>query len=128
VVYIGSVDSKLYAYNAQSGALLWSVVTGDVINASPAVANGVAYIGSEDGVIYAYNASNGASLWTATTGDYIIASPTVADGMVYVTSADGKLYAYALNAGNNAVYKMRTTEPPSFSTLHPDFRLKPAAP
>ena len=86
------------------------------------------YVGSYDNRLYAYSAATGALLWSATTGNAIGSSPAVANGMIYVGSDDSSLYAYALNAGNNAVYKgRRKTEPPSFSVLHPDFRLKPAA-
>lgn len=48
--------------------------------------------------------------------------------MVYVGSEDARLYAYALNAGSNAVHKRNNTQPPSFTTLHPDFRLKASEP
>jgi outer membrane protein assembly factor BamB len=93
------------------------------------VANGVVYVGSADDNLYAYNAATGAPLWSATAGGpHYSSSPAVANGMVYVGSFDHNLYAYALNAGNDAVYKRGKTQPPSFSTLHPDFRLKPAAP
>src|SRR5207244_10623492 len=41
VVYIGSRDSKLYAFKAMTGALLWSAPTGGEIQvSSPAVASG----------------------------------------------------------------------------------------
>jgi outer membrane protein assembly factor BamB len=59
VVYIGSADDNLYAYNAATGALLWSATTGSVVR-STAMANGVVYVGSQDGKLYAYalNAGN----------------------------------------------------------------------
>ena len=53
VVYVGSVDGKLYAYHATTGALLWSATTGSYINSSPAVANGMVYVGSADQNLYA---------------------------------------------------------------------------
>jgi len=52
----------------------------------------------------------------------------VANGMVYVGSEDAKVYAYALNAGSNAVYERNKTQLASFTTLHPDFRLKASEP
>src|SRR5258708_6258241 len=60
VVYVGSQDFHLYAFNAAgcSGQAicrpLWTAQTGDYINSSPAVANGVVYIGSNDGKLYAF--------------------------------------------------------------------------
>ena len=52
VVYVGSDDFKLYAFNAASGQLLWSAAAGGQINTSPAVANGIVYIGSDK--LYAF--------------------------------------------------------------------------
>ena len=105
VVYVGSDDNKLYAFDADGcGAAtcepLWTATTGGDIDSSPAVANGVVYVGSEDNKLYAFDADGcGAAtcrpLWTATTGGNVDSSPAVANGVVYVGSDDNKLYAFA---------------------------------
>jgi outer membrane protein assembly factor BamB len=79
VVYVGSFDDKLYAFNASTGAVLWIAMTGSIVQSSPAVANGVVYVGSYDHKLYAYNASGSGStscapLWTATTGSDAVSS------------------------------------------------------
>ena len=48
--------------------LLWKYTTGNMVESSPAVVDGVVYIGSGDGNVYALNATNGAKLWNYTTG------------------------------------------------------------
>ena len=99
VVYVGSVDTKVYALNASTGALIWSYATGNAVYCSPTVANGVVYIGSYDHKIYALNAGTGALKWSYTTGNSVYNSaPAVANGMVYVGSYDDKIYA--LNAAS----------------------------
>ena len=70
--------------------------TGNYVDSSPAVANGVVYVGSDDRNVYALNASTGAKLWSYTTGDIVYSSPAVANGVVYVGSYDDNVYA--LNA------------------------------
>jgi eukaryotic-like serine/threonine-protein kinase len=55
VVYIGSLDDKVYALNASTGALLWSYTTGNEVYDSPVVANGVVYVGSDDDKVYAFS-------------------------------------------------------------------------
>jgi outer membrane protein assembly factor BamB len=75
---------------------VWSYTAGNVVNSSPAVANGVVYIGSWDYNLYALNAGTGALLWSYTTGNYVYSSPAVANGMVYIGSSDDKVYAFAL--------------------------------
>jgi outer membrane protein assembly factor BamB len=78
----------------------WSSSTRDLIDSSPAVANGAVYVGSNDGKLYAFNASSGDGLWAASTG-YLIyySSPAVANGVVYVGSYDHKLYAFNASSG-----------------------------
>ena len=59
-VYVGSsegnvyaLEGNVYALNATTGAKLWCYTTGDDVDSSPAVANGVVYVGSGDGNVYA---------------------------------------------------------------------------
>ena len=101
VVYVGSNDGYVHAFNASTGAKLWKYKTGSYINySSPAVANGIVYIGSWDDNVYALNASTGAKIWSFKTGNYIDSSPAVVNGIVYIGSADSNLYA--LNAKTGA--------------------------
>ena len=101
VVYVGSNDAKLYAFdangvtNCSGGACtpLWTATTGGAIASSPSVAGGVVYVGSNDGKVYAINA-DGTPRWTGSTGGPIASSPAVANGVVYVGSNDAKLYAF----------------------------------
>ena len=122
IVYVGSYDGSLYAFNATTGAQLWSVYTSGNIYSSPAVADGVVYLGS-GGSLDAFDAATGAELWSATTGALVYSSPAVSNGMIYVGSYVSNLYAYALNGGDNAVYHTKLARPKT-SNLHPDFRLR----
>jgi outer membrane protein assembly factor BamB len=117
VLYVGSYDNKLYAFDANgkancSGtpktcAPLWTAPTGGLVYSSPAVANGVVYVGSSDNNLYAFDANGKvhcagtpktcAPLWTAPTGGAVTSSPAVADGVIYVGSDDNKLYAFDAN-------------------------------
>jgi outer membrane protein assembly factor BamB len=117
VVYIGSYDRKLYAFDAAgvtgcSGVPLtcdpmWTGITGAAIyRSSPAVANGVVYVASLDGKVNAFDATgtNGCSgvpesctpLWSAATHNTVYSSPTVNNGTVYIGSLDGNLWAFGL--------------------------------
>src|SRR5439155_14154109 len=118
VVYVGSYDDNLYAFDAAGAtncsggpptatcAPLWTGATGDFIISSPAVAGGVVYVGSRDDNLYAFDAAGTTRcsggpptktctpLWTAATGDWVDSSPAVVGGTVYVGSDDHKLYAF----------------------------------
>ncbi len=100
IVYIGSKDFNLYAFEAATGKVVWSAPTNGRIDSSPAVANGVAYFGSYDHNIYAVDISTGKLKWTAPTQDSIYSSsPAVADGVVYIGSRDHNLYALDASTG-----------------------------
>ncbi len=86
------------AFNAKTGALLWSAYT-SYIDSTPAVANNIVYVSSSDKDLYAFNAKTGASIWTAQTGAAIDASPSVVNGVLYVGSEDGNLYAFNAKTG-----------------------------
>ena len=115
VVYIGSDDGKLYAFDAagvngcggapKTCAPLWTAATGGHVGSSPAVSGGTVFVGSDDGKLYAFDAlgTSGcagepvacAPLWTAAVGSKgVFASPAVAGGLAYVISVDGQLAAF----------------------------------
>jgi outer membrane protein assembly factor BamB len=54
MVYIGSHDGKLHAFDVVTGQVRWTAPTGDSISSSPAVANGMVYVGSYDKKLYAF--------------------------------------------------------------------------
>ena len=63
------------AYPATGGAPLWTFPVNKMVNASPAVLNGVVYFGSTDGTIYAVNAKNGALRCSYDTNQFNEGSP-----------------------------------------------------
>src|SRR5215472_5091257 len=94
----------------------WHFTTGDLVNSSPAVVNGVAYVGSDDDKVYALKAATGAKLWSFTTGSDVVNSPTVANGVVYIGSDDSKMYA--LNAATGAMlWSFKALENPSTAAV-----------
>jgi outer membrane protein assembly factor BamB len=116
VVYVGSNDNKLYAYNAAACAAaggacspIWTGQTGGAIHSSPAIVNGMVYVVSDDGQLYAWDAvacaTAGGScvwLWTAHPGGGALYSPVVANGVVYV--ADGNWYVDAYDAAGGPAH------------------------
>jgi outer membrane protein assembly factor BamB len=92
-VYAGCNDGALYTFDAETGAKGWSFDTGDKVQSSPSVANGMVYFGSWDGNLYALDALSGKLLWKQPLGDRIISSPWPADGAVYVGCDNGSVYA-----------------------------------
>src|SRR5207237_101737 len=84
MVYVGSYDGKLYAFDAscrKSCQPVWSFATGGSIFSSPAIADGIVYIGSVDDKLYAFDAACRSAcqpLWSFSTENKITSSPAVA--------------------------------------------------
>jgi outer membrane protein assembly factor BamB len=101
-----NAGGEVAAFNAATGATLWTETTGATGNCisclphMPAVINGIVYDSANDDYLHAFNATTGHPLWTVlTVGD--ASSPTVVNGIVYVGSADAK--AHAFNATTGAI-------------------------
>ena len=101
LVYFGSGDGNVYAFDAETGQLKWKFATQNVVHSSPAVAGGVVYVGSWDSYLYALDAATGQEKWKFKTGEDkvnfnqvgIQSSPAVDGGVVYFGCRDSHLYA-----------------------------------
>ena len=106
-VIFGCGDSRVYALDVRTGALIWKFQTGDVVHTSPALAGGTVYLGSFDNYFYALDAKTGGEKWKFKTGEDpqyhnqsgIQSSAAVADGTVYFGCRDAHLYALEAATG-----------------------------
>jgi outer membrane protein assembly factor BamB len=133
VVYLGSEDKKLYAFDAAGNntncsgtpttcAPLWTALTAGLVDSTPAVLNGIVYVTSAN-LLYAFDAAGNtncsgspktcAPLWTATIGSGVSTSPTVTNGVVYVGSQypDDQLYAFDATGNTNCSGTPKTCAP-----------------
>ena len=120
VVYVENYGGYVYAFNATTGAQLWTNTTGGGSNveSSPAVANGIVYVannghysvstGNYGEVLFAFNATTGVRLWENTSGDTYFSSPAVANGVVYIGSY-GDVYAFNSTNGTQLWMSPTTT-------------------
>ena len=77
-VFVGGLGI-FAAYPASGGAPLWTFPVNKMVNASPAVLNGVVYFASTDGTIYAVNAKNGELRCSYDTNQFTEGSPLVVE-------------------------------------------------
>src|SRR2546421_315870 len=77
----------------------WAFPTGNIVQSSPTVVNGVLYIGSFDYNIYAIDASTGLQKWAFPTSNVVQSSPTVVNGVLYIGSSDSRVYAIDASTG-----------------------------
>ncbi|MFQ5810911.1 MAG: PQQ-binding-like beta-propeller repeat protein, partial [Armatimonadota bacterium] len=121
-VYFGSsAENKVYALDAATGDVRWTVFTGGAVRLAPAVWNGRVYFGADDGCVYCVQATDGELVWkfraAPTTqrllgrGRMVSLWPirtglVVDDGTVYFTAGifpGERVYLYAIRADDGAV-------------------------
>ena len=105
-VFVGNNQSYLYAFDGNTGSVIWTKYLGAPVRSSPLVANnGIIYVvvGSDNQGIYALNADNGYYIWATAVAGKVISSPALShDGQtvyVGVYHYQGKIYALNANDG-----------------------------
>jgi outer membrane protein assembly factor BamB len=105
-LYFGTFDHRLYALDAATKKVLWSVSTGDAVKGGPALWHSTIYTGSYDGKVYAIDARTGKVRWSSSSrgglfgsGNFY-ATPAVAYGRVFIGNTDGRVYAYGAESGH----------------------------
>ncbi len=133
VVYIGSDDHKLYAFDATGSANCSGTPktcqplgfgwTTDVVRSSPSIVNGVVYVGSNDGNLYAFGDAaiyvdvTGSSIsnmtsspalntpFSTATHDYAVSCPSFQNNSVTfnMTAASGNISAWGQSGSSISV-------------------------
>ncbi len=107
-LYVIDTDARVHAYNATTGAQLWTVTVGEATRDGSrsrfgggvsADASGV-YAASGLGDVAALDPATGAARWTVHPGGPLRGAPTLAFGNVFVMSQDNQIYALRTSDGN----------------------------
>lgn len=98
-ILVGGYDFKLYSFGPTSGKTNWVFETGNYINGTPAVGDGLTAFGGCDAVVHVVDVLKGAKLKEIDAGAYIAASGALADGVLYVGHYDNAVIAVSLNDG-----------------------------
>jgi outer membrane protein assembly factor BamB len=94
-VVVGDGNGVVWAFDAATGASLWSVDLGTAaIDTAPALASGLVFVGNCD-TLFALRAADGTTAWSTTiviqgAHGCDLTSPTVASGLVFVGSYGSK--------------------------------------
>ena len=100
--FFGCDNGKIYAADADTGAMLFNLSTGSSpgIAAAPVVAGNMLYIGDNNGVFHAFDIQNRTEKWNFTASGAINTSPLISDGRVYFGTSYGNFLC--LNASDGA--------------------------
>ena len=106
-VYTIDTQSTVRAFDAQTGANIWSTQFGTEKGNNPSLFGGG--VGVDQGRVYAENglgyvaaldASNGGIVWQVHPGGPLRGSPSIAGGNVYVMSQDNQIYSLKESDGS----------------------------
>jgi eukaryotic-like serine/threonine-protein kinase len=115
MVFIGSLDSTLYALDINTGQEKWRFRTRGEIRSNICIGDGTLYLNGGDGNLYALNINTGKQIWTFKTkgekkydfADYFHSTPVLNNGIIYFGSGDGNLYAVNARSGS-LVWRFKT--------------------
>jgi outer membrane protein assembly factor BamB/tRNA A-37 threonylcarbamoyl transferase component Bud32 len=99
VVYFTSLDSTLYALDAQTGWVIWRARLGKGSISSPALVDNLLFVGAADGNIYAIEAHTSKEVWRFRTEHQVSGSPVIYRDSLYCGSVDGFLYCLEYTTG-----------------------------
>lgn len=110
VIYISSMDSVLYAIDAQSGWVIWRFRMENGSISTPTIHDNYAYVGSTDGKLYCVNLKSSKKVWDYQTENQVNSSPVAYKGAVYFCNTDG--YVFSLDAQSGRLrWKYQTGGP-----------------
>lgn len=105
VLYFGSANGQMCAYNVNDGSLKWTFKAGDMIHSTAVVSKDKLFFGSYDGYVYALRL-DGSLIWKfKAVGDRIFprgemnGSPAVAGNTLFIGGRDFNTYALDVNGG-----------------------------
>lgn len=98
-LYGGTQDGRVIAMEIETGRILWSVATGDVVRGTPTLGPKLMYIGSDDGSMYAIEKTPGNVLWKFKTQAAVRGRVTESDDRLMFGSRDGWFYALEKKTG-----------------------------
>jgi outer membrane protein assembly factor BamB len=101
IIYIGSIDSNMYAVSLTSGKMIWKFKTAGQIRSTVCINGNDLFFMSGDG-IYCLDKTKGKQLRKYKTGgekqydvyDYHQGSPVIYNGKLYIGSSDSNIYVF----------------------------------
>jgi len=103
LVYIGGLDSKVYAFEYASGDEFWSKNTNHEITSTPAIAYDRIYVTNWDGQLLSLEKNTGHVYWRYRAGSRVEGSPIVAEKKICFGAKNG--YFYCIDRGGGLIWK-----------------------
>ncbi|WP_319579937.1 PQQ-binding-like beta-propeller repeat protein [uncultured Methanospirillum sp.] len=107
ILYIGSYNHCFYAFDTQTGNIIWTTTLGNITLFSPTISNEIIFVGGDDGFLHFLNVQTGKEVGNIKTNGIISAFPITHGDNIFFGSEDGNLYA--MNTKNKTIiWKFKT--------------------
>lgn len=93
LIFVTSLDHKVFAVDPQKKAVVWSLELDGAIAGSALVADGKLYIGSFGTTVEAIDIASHKIVWTAPTTGWVWGGPIMDGGTLYFGDLDGNFHA-----------------------------------
>jgi len=98
-VYVGSMDSHVYALDRTTGTVIWDRNMGAAVPGSVSLADGTVFVGGVAKKLTALRSDTGETIWEKDLGQWVWGEAVVSNSVVYVGSLDGIVHALAVQDG-----------------------------
>lgn len=110
-------DSRIRAYDLETGEELWSVNRDREPDSAVTVAGNVLFAGTDAGYVTAHDLNDGSKRWETRTGQSIATKPAANDDVVFVGDSIGSISAIDRSSGSVVYEGQHFTERPERTTL-----------
>jgi outer membrane protein assembly factor BamB len=124
LLYVGSFDKTLHAFEIETGEEVWTAPAADWIWGAPLYHEGTVYYTDLKGNVYAVDAATGQPIWSGAVSGSVQAAAVLVDGVLYIASTDpgsvenpkGYLTAFRAEDGEPAWATVVTVDAPIHAT------------
>ncbi len=99
IVFAGTDNGFLYAFQGKNGALLWKIQSRFPWTSPPSSDGKTIFVASGAETICAFKVKNGKELWETKLGRFAEMEPVVSDGKVFVGAWDNYFYCLSAETG-----------------------------
>lgn len=99
LIYVGSVDTLLYALDAKNGYIIWRFRMSKASISTPFISENFLFTGSVDTHIYCVDIHSAREIWNYATDNQVTSSPISYQDSVYCGSVDGHMYCLEFRTG-----------------------------
>lgn len=106
-IVVGSDSGTVYGLNPNTGSVIWTNVTLDIVRGAPAFSSTNAYVCSYDRRLYSFRLTDGFREWSFLTGEQLMQGPVVgSDGRIYTNGRGGQITS--LSPAGGVVWQIST--------------------